>query len=100
MARGAADRTAPGPRRWCTADRHTLSRWPARVVEEAYRRWLAAPGRLAVRPAWYWHAAGDLDESARYAERARRLAARHPAVPVTLVADVALTAARIARDRD
>ncbi len=56
--------------------------------------------RLALRLARYWHAAGDLDQAARDAERARRLTGRHPAAPATLVAAVALTAARIAQDRD
>jgi hypothetical protein len=54
----------------------------------------------ALRLTWYWQSAGDLDEAAREAECALRLARSHHAVPATLVADVALTMARIAQDRD
>jgi tetratricopeptide (TPR) repeat protein len=79
------------------ADRRTPSHWPARVAAEACRRWWARRAARALRLAWFWQALGDLDEAARDAERALRLARRHSA---TLVADVALTAARIAQDRD
>jgi tetratricopeptide (TPR) repeat protein len=54
----------------------------------------------ALRLAGHWQRAGDLDEAARDGERASRLARGHPAVPATLAADVALTMARIALDRD
>src|SRR5262245_16864759 len=82
------------------ADRRTPSRWPARVADQARRKWLVGRVARALRLARYWQAVGDLDEAARESQRARRLACSHPAVPVTLVADVELTIARIAQDRD
>jgi tetratricopeptide (TPR) repeat protein len=54
----------------------------------------------ALRLAWHWQAVGDLDLAAQDAERALRLTRGHHAVPATLVADVSLTIAGIARDRD
>jgi tetratricopeptide (TPR) repeat protein len=53
-----------------------------------------------LRLARYWLAKGDLDEAAHDAHRALRVARRHPAVPATLTADVALTVARIEQGCD
>ena len=100
MARGAPISHAPPPRPACCATGSTPSRWPVRAVYAAYRKWLVGRVRLALCLAWYWHGAGDLDEASQAVQRARRLAGRRCAVPATLVADLALTAARIAQDRD
>ncbi len=70
------------------------------MADAARRRRLANRTARALRLARHWQAVGDLDEAARDAERALRLAHRHPAAPATLVADAALTLARIAQDRD
>jgi tetratricopeptide (TPR) repeat protein len=50
--------------------------------------------RRRLRIARYWHAAGDLDEAARHAERARALASR-----ADLVGETTLAVAEIERDR-
>lgn len=53
-----------------------------------------------LRLTWYRQTVGDLDTAARYAGHALTLARSHPAVPAELVADAALAAARVARDRE
>jgi tetratricopeptide (TPR) repeat protein len=92
------ERTGAAPQ--LRTGRSTPSRWPYRAAHEVRQRWVVARVTQALRLAGYWQRTGDLDEAARDGERASRLARGHPAVPVTLAADVALTMARIARDRD
>jgi tetratricopeptide (TPR) repeat protein len=69
------------------------------VVSMIRGKWLASRAKRHLRLAWYWQTVGDLDAAARAAERALRLAHRQE-VPAKLVADAALTMARIAQDRD
>jgi len=47
------------------------------MIGRTRRRRLIGPGTRALRLAGYWHAAGDLDEAARNAERALCLAGVH-----------------------
>ena len=52
-------------------------------------RWLATRVTRALRVAAYWQALGDLDEAARAAHRALRLARRPGAIRPTLTAEAA-----------
>jgi tetratricopeptide (TPR) repeat protein len=71
------------------------------VVDSSFPgRRLTGRIRRALRLTWYRQTIGDLDTAARYAQRALALAHSHPAVPAALVADAALAAARVARDRE
>jgi len=76
----------------------SVTRRPA--VNRVRGRWLTTRVTRGLRVAGYWQAVGDLDEAARAARRALQLARRHGVMPVTLVAEAALTAARIAQDAD
>ena len=71
-----------------------------REVNRVRGRWLATRVTRALRVAGYWQSVGDLAEASRAAHRALRLAHTHGAVPATLVAEAALTVARIAQDGD
>jgi tetratricopeptide (TPR) repeat protein len=53
-----------------------------------------------LRLARYWEADGDLDEAVGPVRQALCLVRRHPGAPVALAVEVAVTAARIERDRD
>src|SRR5690242_2679470 len=85
-------------RGWLGITANRFAEAAAPMLAEARRRRRLGRARRALRVAWYWQGKGDLGEAARAAERALRLAGDWG--PATLVADVALTLARIAQDRD
>jgi tetratricopeptide (TPR) repeat protein len=71
------------------------------TIAEVRRRWVVLRAGRRLQLARYWEADGDLDEAARHGHRALKLLRRcaADAAAVALRVDVAVTVARIDRDR-